>query len=89
MQKHSKTENALRNAVIGITNNVVVLVLHLLSRKLFLRYLGIEYLSVEQVARSLLSILSFSEMPCSICSISRWRKVTGRKSPRLSIPSAG
>ena len=41
MQKHSKTENALRNAVIGITNNVVVLVLHLLSRKLFLRYLGI------------------------------------------------
>ena len=60
MQKHSKTENALRNAVIGITNNVVVLVLHLLSRKLFLRYLGIEYLSVEQVARSLLSILSFS-----------------------------
>lgn len=24
MQKHSKTENALRNAVIGITNNVVV-----------------------------------------------------------------
>lgn len=62
MANHSKTENALRNAVIGITNNVVVLVLHLLSRKLFLRYLGIEYLSVEQVARSLLSILSFSEM---------------------------
>lgn len=62
MANHSKTENALRNAAIGITNNVVVLVLHLLSRKLFLRYLGIEYLSVEQVARSLLSILSFSEM---------------------------
>jgi len=62
MANHSKTENALRNAAIGITSNVVVLVLHLLSRKLFLRYLGIEYLSVEQVARSLLSILSFSEM---------------------------
>lgn len=62
MSNHSKTENALRNAAIGITNNVVVLALHLISRKLFLQYLGIEYLSVEQVARSLLSILSFSEM---------------------------
>ena len=62
MANHSKTENVLRNAAIGITNNVVVLALHLLSRKLFLAYLGLEYLSLEQVAKSLFSILSFTEM---------------------------
>lgn len=62
MKNHSKTENVFRNAAIGIIDNVAVLALHLLSRKLFLQYLGIEYLSVEQVVSSILTILSFSEM---------------------------
>lgn len=62
---NSKTFNVARNTIIGICNSLILLVLNLLSRKLFLQYIGIEYLSVAQVINNLLTVFSFTELGVS------------------------
>lgn len=58
----SKTFNVFRSTLTGVTNSLLLLLLNLLSRKLFLNYIGIEYLSVAQVITNLLAVFSFTEL---------------------------
>lgn len=62
MNKESKTRNVVRNTSMGVLNNLTLTILNLISRKLFLVYIGIEYLSIGQVINNILSILAFSEL---------------------------
>lgn len=63
--KKSKLYNVLRSTFTGITNSVLLLILNLLSRKLFLQYIGLDYLSVAQVITNLLVVFSFTELGLS------------------------
>lgn len=62
MVNESKSKIVLRNTVMGVFNNVALVLLNLITRKLFLQYIGIEYLSIGQVINNILSILAFSEL---------------------------
>ena len=46
MNKDSKVKNVARNTIMGVLNNVALVALNLISRKLLLNYIGIEYLSL-------------------------------------------
>ncbi|WP_455938386.1 lipopolysaccharide biosynthesis protein, partial [Gemella morbillorum] len=62
MKQDSKIKNVTRNTILGVFNNIALVLLNLISRKLFLNYIGIEYLSVGQVINNILGILAFSEL---------------------------
>lgn len=62
MAKESKSKIVAKNTAMGILNNVALVVLNLISRKLFLRFIGMEYLSIGQVITNILSVLAFSEL---------------------------
>lgn len=51
-----------KTTVFSSINIIITLLLNFISRKLFLNYIGIDYLSVNQVISSFLVLLSFSEM---------------------------
>lgn len=61
MHRESKARIVARNTAMGIVNNLALAVLSLISRKLFLNYIGIEYLSIGQVINNILGVLAFSE----------------------------
>lgn len=60
--KKTKTFYVFRSTFTGITNSLLLLLLNLLSRKLFLNYIGIEYLSAAQIITNLLTVFSFTEL---------------------------
>lgn len=62
MHTESKVKKVARNTAMGIINNLVLVVLSMISRKLFLNYIGIEYLSIGQVISNILGVLAFSEL---------------------------
>ena len=65
MSQYAKTKNVAKNTLMGITNNVVLVGMGLISRRLFLQYIGIEFLRVGQVINNMLAILAFSELGVS------------------------
>lgn len=62
MDSDSKVKNVARNTMMGVFNNLVLVALNLISRRLFLRFIGIEYLSIGQIINNILGILAFSEL---------------------------
>lgn len=65
MNTNNRTINSIRNAVFGIGNQVVNLFLNFISRYVFIRILGIEFLGVNSLFTSILSILSLADLGLS------------------------
>ena len=63
--KESKTRKVIRSSFAGIANYIILFFLNLLSRNLFLQYIGLDYLSMAQVINNLLTIVAFSELGLS------------------------
>lgn len=62
VNKEAKAINVIKSTMAGVLNNLCLVILALISRKLFLLYIGIEYLSVGQIINNVLGILAFSEL---------------------------
>lgn len=62
MNKSSRTLNSVRNTLMGITNQIIVLLLSFVTRTVFIHYLGIEYLGVNGLFINILNILSLAEL---------------------------
>ena len=58
----SRTSNTSRNIVTGMANKITVLVLQFVSRKVFLVYIGIEYLGMNSLFSNILSLLSMADL---------------------------
>lgn len=63
--KESKVRNVIRSSFAGVANYAILFFLNLLSRNLFLQYIGLDYLSMAQVINNLLTIIAFSELGLS------------------------
>lgn len=57
-----RSEKILKNSIANLTMQVLTIIIAFISRKLFLQYLGIEYLSVNGLFTNILSLLSLSEL---------------------------
>ena len=60
--KIARTKNATRNMLMGIINKVVVLVLPFFVRTAFIYSLGSEYLGLNSLFSSILTVLNITEL---------------------------
>lgn len=56
-----RTENSIKNIIIGITTQIVMALLGFISRKVFIDSLGVEYLGVNGLLTNVLSMLALVE----------------------------
>lgn len=59
---NSRSENAARNFVVSTSAYIVYTVLAFILRRIFIQYLGLEYLGVNGLFTNVLTILSFAEL---------------------------
>lgn len=58
----SRTKNSARNAFFGISNQFIMLILNFISRTIFIKILGEDYLGVNGLYSNILTILSLAEL---------------------------
>lgn len=59
------TSNAKKNIVVGVISKVILLILPFISRMVINRTIGVEYLGLNSLFTSILSVLTLSEMGLS------------------------
>lgn len=57
-----RTKNVTRNALSAIINKMLLLVLTFISRKFFVMYIGVEYLSINGLFANVLTLLSMADL---------------------------
>ena len=62
LNEKSRTENAKRNAIFAVAKKLVTLVLVLISRKFFIKYIGVEYLGINGLFANVLTLLSLVDL---------------------------
>lgn len=60
--ERSRTYNSFKNIFLGVGNQIIVLVLTFLSRIIFVKVLGAEYLGINGLFSNVLTILSVAEL---------------------------
>lgn len=58
----SRTKNSSRNAMVGLINKLIILLLNFIGRKIFINYIGIEYLGINGLFSNILSLLSLADL---------------------------
>lgn len=54
MNRTSRTQSSARNIIFGISKNIVLMLIAFISRKLFITYIGIEYLGINGLFSNIL-----------------------------------
>ncbi|WP_080146710.1 oligosaccharide flippase family protein [Marinilactibacillus piezotolerans] len=62
LKSRSRSQNVIINGLIGISNKVFMLLLMFLSRTVFIRILGAEYLGINGLFTNILTMLSLAEL---------------------------
>ena len=62
MNINTRSQNTKRNIIIGIVNQVIILSLSFISRTIFIKLLGAEYLGVNGLYSNILTLLSLAEL---------------------------
>lgn len=58
----SRTDNSIRNIIFGLISQVIILFLNFISRTIFIKILGNEYLGINGLFSNILMILSLAEL---------------------------
>ena len=62
LNSESRTVNASKNAVSAIGNKIIMLCLTFISRKFFIKYIGVEYLGINGLFSNILTLLSMADL---------------------------
>lgn len=62
MNKNSRTANSIKNVGVGTFLQLFALILSFITRSIFVKLLGIEYLSVDGLFSNILTLLNFTEL---------------------------
>ena len=62
MNRASRTQSSARNIIFGISKNIVLMLIAFISRRLFIIYIGIEYLGINGLFSNILSLLSMADL---------------------------
>lgn len=65
MNTNNRTINSIRNMVFGIGNQIINLILNFISRYVFIKILGVEFLGINSLFTSVLTILSLADLGLS------------------------
>ncbi len=61
LNSQSRRMNSSRNIIVGLSVQVIILLLNLIGKSIFIRTLGTEYLGVNGLFTNLFIVLSFAE----------------------------
>ena len=62
MNKESRTINARKNVISSFINKIVLLILAFICRKVFIHFIGVEYLGISGLFSNILTLLSVAEL---------------------------
>ncbi len=62
MSIEGRTQKAGKNFVMGIMNKVIVLLLTFISRRLFIQYIGVQFLGINGLFSNVLTLLSMADL---------------------------
>lgn len=62
MAESSRTSNSVRNAIISICSQAILLIINFVTRTFFIQYLGVEILGINSLYANLLNLLSMAEL---------------------------
>ncbi len=62
MNNNSRTKNSIKNVGVGSFLQLFALLLSFVTRTIFIKLLGIEYLSVDGLFSNILTLLNFTEL---------------------------
>lgn len=62
IQEQSRTKNSIRNTFWGLIYKAIAIILPFATRTIIIKYLGMEYLGVNSLFTSILSVLSLTEL---------------------------
>lgn len=62
VSKASRTQNSLRNTVVGISTHLFTALFSFVSRTVFVRVLGVQYLGISGLFSNILSMLALSDL---------------------------
>ncbi|MER2227479.1 MAG: transporter [Carnobacterium sp.] len=62
MKEESRTRNSLRNISVGFTSQILNLILNFVSRTIFIKVLGVEFLGLNGLFSNILLILSLADL---------------------------
>lgn len=85
MNSNSRTSNTTRNIITGLTNKILLLVLSFVSRKIFIIYIGVDYLGINSLFTNVLTILSLADMGFGIAmSYSYYKPLANNDNEKLA-----
>lgn len=62
MNNESRTKNAGKNITSAFLNKIAILILTFVSRKVFIQFIGIEYLGINSLFANILTLLSIADL---------------------------
>lgn len=62
MEKQSRIKNSLRNIVFGVGGQCLILLFSFISRTVFIKYLGVEYLGINGLFYNILFVLNLADL---------------------------
>ena len=77
--KSSRAENTKKNIISGLINKIIILLLQFISRKIFIVYIGIEYLGLNSLFTNVLSLLSMADLGFGIAMAYSYYEPLARK----------
>lgn len=80
--KNSRTINTRKNIVTGLINKVILLILAFVSRKIFIQFIGVEYLGINSLFSNVLTILSLADLGFGIAMSYSYYKPLAEKDER-------
>ncbi|MDE5558717.1 MAG: oligosaccharide flippase family protein [Ruminococcus sp.] len=62
MNENSRIANTSKNVITSLINQIITLILAFVSRTIFIRYLGVEYLGINSLFANVLQVLSMADL---------------------------
>lgn len=62
MSTEGRTEKAGKNFLYGIFNKLIFLILTFFSRRIFIHYIGVQYLGINGLFGNILSLLTMADL---------------------------
>lgn len=85
LNKGSRTANAAKNAISSLLNKFVILGLTFISRRLFIQYIGVEYLGINGLFGNILTLLSMADLGLGTAmNVSLYKPIAQNDTKKLS-----
>lgn len=85
LNSETRTKNAAKNITAAFMNKIILLLLTFVSRKIFIQYIGVEYLGIHSLFANILTLLAMADLGLSTAmNVSLYRPIADKDTRKLS-----